>query len=106
MEKVQNFWNPVGFGLDSLGATTISGVPTDGETTRVHTLVRMFSIDTAEIHSPGNSNPSNHDSRLQELAGCKQQGLSPSIDDFTDRLLPKINTGSAGTLQKDNETKA
>jgi endonuclease YncB( thermonuclease family) len=100
MDKVQIFWDPSGFELDSLGTTKISGVPTDGDTPYVRTSIRMLSIDTPEIHYPGNTNPANHDSRLQELAGWIQQGKSPINDDLAAYLVPKINSGSAGTLQK------
>ena len=60
MRKVQIFWNPMGFELDSPGTTKISGVPADGDTACVRTFIRMRGIDTPEIHYPGNIKPANN----------------------------------------------
>ncbi len=100
MEKVQIFWDPVGFEPGSLGTIKTSGVPANGDTPCVHPTIRMLSIDTPEIHYPGITNPSNHHIRLQELAGWIQQGSAPINDDFAAYLLRKIKTRSVGTLRK------
>lgn len=101
MEKVQIFWDPVGFELGSRATTTISGDPTSGDTPCVHTSIRMLSIDTPEIHYPlGNTSLSNHHRRLEEHVGWIQPGLTPTNDDFAACLISKISTGSVGTPQK------
>ena len=89
METVQIFWDPVGFKLDSLGATKIGGVPAAGDPPPVRTSIRMPSIDTPEPHCPGNTKPSNHDGRLKAFAGWIQQGFAPINEDFAAYLLPK-----------------
>ena len=100
MADVQIFWDPSGFELNSLGTTKVNGAPTDGDTPFVRTSIRMLSIDTPEVHYPGRASPANHDVKLAELSNWIQQGLAPIKSDLADYLLPKISTGTAGTLQK------
>lgn len=76
MEKVQMFWDPVGFELDSFGASKIRGAPTAGDTSYVRTSIRIPSIDTPTIHYPVNSNAPNHASRPQALAGWIDLGIA------------------------------
>jgi endonuclease YncB( thermonuclease family) len=97
---VQIFWDPSGFELDSLGSTKINGPPTDGDTPYIRTAIRMLSIDTPEVHYPGNSNPSNHDAKLAELATWLRAGSAPASDALAANLMPKLATGNAGSLQK------
>jgi len=100
MAKVQIFWDPKGLTLNSIGTTTLNGPPTDGDTPYVRTSIRMLSIDTPELHYPGTSNPSNHDSKLADLATWIQAGDAPITADLAAYLVPKLSTGTAGTLQK------
>lgn len=100
MAKVQIFWDPNGFTLNSIGTTTLNGPPTDGDTPFVRTSIRMLSIDTPEVHYPGSSNPSNHDSKHADLATWIQAGDAPISADLAAYLVPKLSTGTAGTLQK------
>lgn len=97
---VQIFWDPSGLELDALGNTKIHGPPTDGDTPYVRTAIRMLSIDTPEVHYPGNSNPANHDAKLAELAGWLQAGKTPANDSLAAYLAPRLATGNAGSLQK------
>ncbi len=100
MGKVQIFWDPNGFEINSIGSTTLNGPPTDGDTPFVRTSIRMLSIDTPEIHYPGNSNPAKHDEKFAELATWIQAGSAPVKADLAAYLMPRLATGTAGTLQK------
>ena len=63
--------------------------------------IRMLSIDTPEVHYPGNKDPADHDAKLTELAGWLKAGNAPVKPDFAEYLHPKLATGKAGTLQKE-----
>jgi len=100
MSKVKIFWDPSGFELNSIGSTTLNGPPTDGDTPFVRTTIRMLSIDTPEIHYPGNSSPAKHDEKFADIANWIQEGTAPVKDDLAAYLKPKLATGTAGTLHK------
>lgn len=99
MAAVKLFWDPAGFELDSLGNKSFERI-TDGDTPYVSISIRMLSIDTPEVHYPGNSDPANHDERLGELALWLQTGQAPVGDDFAAYLRPKLADGRAGSRQK------
>ena len=99
MAKVNLFWNPAGFELDSLGTKQLTKI-SDGDTPQVSFSIRMLSIDTPEVHYPGTQSPSKHDSKLTQLADWIQQGKAPIDGALGDHLRPKLATGNAGTLQK------
>lgn len=99
MAKVKFFWDPAGFEVDALGTNKFERI-TDGDTPYVSMSIRMLSIDTPEVHYPGNQNPAAHDARLAELAAWLQAGQAPVSDALAAFLHPKLASGSAGTLQK------
>ena len=99
MAKVNLFWNPTGFELDSLGTKQLTKI-SDGDTPQVSFSIRMLSIDTPEVHYPGTQSPSKHDSKLAQLADWIQQGNAPIDGALGEHLRSKLATGSAGTLQK------
>ncbi|XSG86591.1 MAG: thermonuclease family protein [Methylohalobius sp. ZOD2] len=99
MGGVQIFWDPGGFELDSLGRNKLTRI-TDGDTPFVELSIRMLSIDTPEVHYPGNANPARHDENLRQLADWLQAGKAPVEDDLAAYLHPKLKTGEAGTLQR------
>lgn len=99
MAKVKIFWDPNGYSLDTLGKKKFRRI-TDGDTPYVEMSIRMLSIDTPEVHYPGNQNPANHDGRLRDLADWIQAGSAPIWDDLAAFVHPKHVTGNAGTLQK------
>ncbi|HEB75144.1 MAG TPA: nuclease [Nitrospirae bacterium] len=105
MSKVKLFWDPRGFELDSLGSKRLLRI-TDGDTPYVSMSIRMLSIDTPEVHYPGNQNPSMHDERLAELAGWLQAGRAPAGPELSAYLYPRLVTGTAGTLQKEQGVQA
>lgn len=99
MSKVKLFWDPMGFELNSLGTTKLERI-SDGDTPNISMAIRMLSIDTPEAHYEGIENPSKHDVKLKELADWIKAGKAPVDSDLAAYLHPKLATGSAGTLQK------
>lgn len=104
--SVQIFYDPEGFELDSIGKKTKSGDPADGDTPYVRLPVRMLGIDTPETNYPGVGSPAKSDDRLKELADWIQQGHAPITDDLAAHLHPRLDTGTAGTLQKNHGDQA
>lgn len=99
MSDVKIFWDPMGFELDSLGEKKYIRT-TDGDTPYVSISIRMLSIDTPEVHYPGNLKPSTQDQNLAMLAGWMQDGKAPLSKGLAEYLRPKLATGTAGTLQE------
>ncbi|MBN2378941.1 thermonuclease family protein [candidate division WOR-3 bacterium] len=99
MSKVQIFWDPKGLELDTLGNKKYLRA-TDGDTPYISLSIRMLSIDTPEVHYPGNQKPSRYDDRLKELAQWIKQGKTPANKSLGESLYPKLATGKAGTLQE------
>ena len=106
MEKVKIFWDPLGDQLDSLGNKKISGTPADGDTPYIRTPIRMLGIDTPETNYPTIGSPANSDGRLKELAELLKTGKYNIDKGLVDFLVPKLETGTAGTLQKEQGEKA
>ncbi|MDY6959535.1 MAG: thermonuclease family protein, partial [Halobacteriota archaeon] len=104
-EKVGIFWDPKGFELDSVGKKSYLRA-TDGDTPYVSVPIRMLSIDTPEIHYPGNQSPSTYDERLKKLSDWIKDGDAPINKDLGEYIIPKIATGKAGTLQKEQGKEA
>jgi len=99
MSKVEIFWDPKGFELDSIGANRFERA-SDGDTPYVSIAIRMLSIDTPELHYPGNAKPSNQNEKLAMLAEWMQEGRAPITDDLASILHPRLATGEAGMLQE------
>jgi endonuclease YncB( thermonuclease family) len=98
MSDIKILWDPGGEELDSRGNKTYLRA-TDGDTPYVSMSIRMLSIDTPEVHYPGNQKPANQDANLAELAGWIDAGKAPINDDLAGYLKPRLVTGKAGTLQ-------
>lgn len=99
MSTVKLYWDPEGQQLNSLGGNTFLRL-TDGDTPYVSTAIRMLSIDTPEVHYPGNTSPDKHDARFQQLAEWIKSGKAPVNEGLAKHLMPKLATGKAGSLQK------
>jgi endonuclease YncB( thermonuclease family) len=99
MPKVNLFWNPAGFELDSLGTKQLTKI-SDGDTPQISFSIRMLSIDTPEVHYPGTQSPAKQDEKFAQLAQWIAQGKVPIDEDLGKFLRPKLATGAAGTLQK------
>ncbi len=105
MSEVKIFWDPKGIELDSLGKKKYLR-STDGDTSYISVPIRMLSIDTAEVHYPGNSKPSKQNENFKKLAEWINQGKAPITEALGEFLLPKLETGHAGTLHEDQGKKA
>jgi len=105
MGDVKIFWDPIGVTVDSIGSKRYIRVA-DGDTPFCSMSIRMLSIDTPETHYPGNTKPSRHDADLNQLATWIQQGHAPVQNDLGAYLVPKLSSGTAGTLQRDLGDKA
>lgn len=99
MTKVKLFWDPAGLTLDAFGTSRIERI-TDGDTPYVTVAIRMLSIDTPEVHYPGNQDPSAHDERLAQLADWIRQGRAPVNDALAAHLHARLAAADAGTRQK------
>ncbi|HHC78489.1 MAG TPA: nuclease [Flavobacteriia bacterium] len=100
MDTVKIFWDPAGVQLDYLGKKKISGTPADGDTPYIRTPIRMLGIDTPETNYPTIGSPANSDGRLTELANLLKTRNYNVDDGWIDFILPKLETTTAGTLQK------
>ena len=105
MSEVKIFWDPKGIELDSLGKKKYLR-STDGDTSYISVSIRMLSIDTPEVHYPGNSKPSKQNENFKKLAEWINQGKAPITKELGEFLLPKLETGHAGTLHEDQGKKA
>jgi endonuclease YncB( thermonuclease family) len=99
MSDVKIFWDPKGLELDTLGKKKYLRA-TDGDTPYVSMSIRMLSIDTPEVHYPGNQKPSKQDEKLAQLSDWIQAGEAPVSSGLAQHLYPKLATGTAGTLQE------
>lgn len=105
MSNIKIFWDPRGLELDSLGQKKYLRA-TDGDTPYVSISIRMLSIDTPEVHYPGNQKPSRQDGNLAQLAQWINAGKAPISSGLAQYLQPKLATGTAGTLQEQQGEKA
>jgi len=105
MGKVGIFWDPKGITLDSLGTNQFLRA-TDGDTPYVSMSIRMLSIDTPELHYPGNTKPSKQNEPFLQLAEWIKAGKAPVQAELAAVLYPKLQTGNAGSLQEDQGVKA
>ena len=100
-------WSPreTAFRVDSLGQQKLLRT-TDGDTPFIAMSIRMLSIDAPEVHFPGNTKPSRHDAKLKQLAAWLRTGAhdgAPGVGigaALKAHLIPKLETGQAGTLQQ------
>ena len=60
----------------------------------------MLSIDTPETSYPGVGKPSKTDQKLGQLAAWLQAGNLPVDPDLASHLIPRLQTGTSGTLQE------
>ena len=105
MAQVKIFWDPTSLTVDSLGKKRFLRA-TDGDTPYISVSIRMLSIDTPEVHYPGNQKPSKQDANLAQLATWIQEGKAPIQRSLGDYLYPKLATGKAGTLQEEQGEQA
>ncbi|WKG00761.1 thermonuclease family protein [Mycolicibacterium sp. HK-90] len=100
IDAVQIFWSPSGVSLPSLDTKSLVDIH-DGDTPSIRMPVRMLSIDTPEVTARSTEGAARMDVKLAQLAQWIQDrpGEVPISRRFADHLLPKLTTGTAGTLQ-------
>jgi endonuclease YncB( thermonuclease family) len=98
VDRIEVLWTPAGHSLPSLGARALVDV-TDGDTPNIRMPVRMLSVDTPEVTASSPAGAARVDERFAELVGWLNDGTAPVSARFRDYILPKLATGTAGTLQ-------
>jgi len=88
-------WKPDGRTLAAYKKTRI----TDGDTPFIEMSIRMLSIDTPEVHYPGNSKPSKQDAALAELGRQLDGGAFAKIPTKLRKHLVHCLDDKAGTRQ-------
>jgi endonuclease YncB( thermonuclease family) len=95
---LQVLWSPAGESMPTLGSRALVDV-TDGDTPTIRMPVRMLSVDTPEVTAGSAAGAERIDARFTELAGWIRDGRAPVSRAFADHVLPRLDTGRAGTLQ-------
>lgn len=98
MDAVQIFWSPAGANVPSLGARALVDV-SDGDTPNLRMPVRMLSVDTPEVTARTEERAAVIDVEFEQLADWIREGKAPIGAPLGKFLLPKLETGRAGTLQ-------
>ncbi|EFC83012.1 hypothetical protein [Parafrankia sp. EUN1f] len=98
IDAVQVLWSPAGQNLPSLGGRELVDV-TDGDTPNVRMPIRMLSVDTPEVTARSTERAQAIDQEFLQLAGWIKDGRAPISPGLAAFLLPKLETGTAGTLQ-------
>ena len=98
VEPIEILWSPAGTRMPDLGAKALVDV-TDGDTPNFRMPIRMLSIDTPEVTAQSVEGAQRVDGRLLELAGWIRDGKAKVSRAFADHILPRLETGKAGTLQ-------
>ncbi|MGY5123177.1 thermonuclease family protein [Streptomyces nigrescens] len=104
-DPVQILWTPAGIAMPSLGSRALVDVH-DGDTPYVKMPVRMLSVDTPETTAETAEQAESVDKEFKQLAAWIREGIAPISDDLAEFLLPKIETGHAGSLQRGQGTAA
>jgi endonuclease YncB( thermonuclease family) len=97
IEAVQILWSPAGATMPSLGARALVDV-TDGDTPNLRMPVRMLSVDTPEVTAHTPARAAEVDDEFAQLAVWIRDGLAPISPRLAQLVLPRLETGKAGTL--------
>ncbi|HZM76385.1 MAG TPA: hypothetical protein VFC19_11690 [Candidatus Limnocylindrales bacterium] len=97
-QAVQIFWAPAGSTMPSLGSRALLDT-TDGDTPNLRMPVRMLSVDTPEVTARTEERAREIDHNFQQLATWIREGQAPIDARLAEFMLPKLDTGKAGTLQ-------
>lgn len=98
MADLQILWTPVGENMPDLGTRPLVDF-SDGDTPTLRMPVRMLSVDTPEVTAHSEEGAGRVDAKFVELANWIRQGLAPITQGLANHLLPRLETGHAGTLQ-------
>lgn len=97
IEAVQIFWAPEGASMPALGSRALVDV-TDGDTPNLRMPVRMLSVDTPEVTAKTAAGAAEVDQEFKQLGQWIRQGKAPIEPGLAEFLLPKLETGRAGSL--------
>jgi len=105
IDAVQILWSPAGVTMPSLGSKALVDV-TDGDTPNIRMPVRMLSVDTPEVTAGSPDGARRVDEKFGQLAEWIRQGRAPISAALAELLLPRIDTGRAGSLHFEQGTLA
>lgn len=97
IDVVQVLWTPAGVTLPSLGSRALVDL-SDGDTPNIRMPVRLLSVDTPEVTARTEERARQVDQEFLQLAEWIRQGRAPISRSFAEFLLPKLETGRAGSL--------
>ncbi|WP_420415443.1 hypothetical protein [Roseibium sp.] len=97
-DPIQVLWSPAGAVMPNLGSRALTDV-SDGDTPNIRMPIRMLSIDTPEVTARSENGAAKVDAKFLELAGWIEDGKAPVSSKFATYILPRLKTGTAGTLQ-------
>jgi endonuclease YncB( thermonuclease family) len=100
IDPIQILWSPAGANLPSLGARALVDV-TDGDTPNIRMPIRMLSVDTPEVTARTEQRAVAVDAEFAQLAEWIEQNRAPISGPLASFMLPKLATGAAGRLQRD-----
>jgi endonuclease YncB( thermonuclease family) len=98
LEQTQILWSPAGMSLPSLGSRALVDI-SDGDTPNIRMPIRMLSIDTPEVTAKSLEKASKIDHDFTNLAEWIRNGIAPVSKKFGEYIIPKLESGNAGTLQ-------
>lgn len=97
VEPIEIFWTPAGENLPDLGSRSLVDI-SDGDTPTIRMPIRMLSVDTPEVTAHSEAGAKKVDEKFAQLAQWIREGRAPVSRVFADYILPKLETGTAGTL--------
>lgn len=97
-DPIQVLWSPAGARIPNIGSRALVDV-SDGDTPNIRMPIRMLSIDTPEVTARSENGAQRVDGEFQQLAAWIRDGHAPVSRAFADYILPRLETGTAGTLQ-------
>jgi len=98
IDQTQILWTPAGQNLPSLGTKALVDV-SDGDTPNIRMPIRMLSIDTPEVTARSVSGAEKVNDKFAQLALWIKDGSAPITKKLGEHLLPKLESGNAGSLQ-------
>ncbi|MDT0341357.1 nuclease [Streptomyces litchfieldiae] len=105
IDPIEIFWSPAGDSMPTLGSRELADFH-DGDTPKIKMPVRMLSVDTPEVTAKTPEKAEKIDQNFLQLAAWIRDGKAPISKDLAKFLLPKLETGKAGTLQFKQGTEA
>lgn len=97
IEAVQVFWPSAGTTMPALGAPAVVDVA-DGDTPAVRMPVRLVAVDAPRTSARNEARAREVDQEFLQLAEWIRRGAAPISEPLARFLLPKLETGKAGSL--------